>query len=111
MGHHSLQIELERCPDSRHRQALLDRLEHCEVVSHHEVGFPGEQELHAIDLRPAHLDRRIEPSPFIEPGRLGLIEPAVLGLCKPAREKGDFVGRGSRRDQESAHPNRCRDGP
>ena len=93
VGHDSLQIELERRRDGDDREALLQHLEDLEIVAHHEVGLAGQQELHAVDLRAAHLERDIEPSLLVKPGRLGLIEAAVLGLCEPAREKRHLVGR------------------
>ena len=85
---------------------LLQRLEHLEIVAHHHVGLAGEQELHAVHLRAAHLDGDVEPGLFVEPGRLGLVEPAMLGLGIPAGEKGDLVRRQRRRRQRDNASNR-----
>ncbi len=94
MGHHALQVELERGADRDQGKALLQRLEHLEVVAHHHVGFAGEQELHAVHLGTAHLDGDVEPGLLVEAGRLRLVEPAMLGLGEPARQEGHLVGGG-----------------
>ena len=93
--------------DRHDRQPLLERLEHLEIVTHHEVGLAGKQQLHAVDLRPAHLDGDVEPGLLVEPGRLGLVEAAMLGLREPAGEEGDLVGgMNRRRKQDSTHSDR-----
>jgi hypothetical protein len=71
---------------------LLQHFQDLQVVAHHEVGLASEQELRAVDLRTAHLERDIEPRLLVEPRCLGLIEAAVFRLGKPAGEKGDLVG-------------------
>jgi hypothetical protein len=90
--HHSLQIELKRRPDRNDRQSLLQHLQDLQVVAHHEVGFPGEQQLHAVDLGTAHLESDVEAGLFIQTRRLGLIEAAMLGLSEPTGKERHLVG-------------------
>jgi hypothetical protein len=61
------------------------------VVAHEHVGLAAEQQLHAVDLGPAHLDGHVEAGLFVKPGRLGLVEAAVLGLGEPTRQEHDLV--------------------
>src|SRR5580700_1243943 len=101
MGHHPLQIFLERRADGDDRQALRYSVEDLKVIAHHDIGFAAEQELHAVDLWPAHLDRDIEPGLIVKAGGFGLIKAAVLGLGVPAGEKRYLVGSvgGANREQ------------
>ena len=92
MGHDALKVFLERRRDGDDRQALRDRIQHLEVVAHHHVGFAGEQKLHPVHLRAAHLDGHIEAGLLVNSRGLGLIEAAMLGLRVPAGEKCDLVG-------------------
>ena len=108
VGHDALQIELERGPDGDDRQPLFEHLEDLEIVAHHEVGLAGEQQLRAVDLGTAHLERDVEPGLLVKPGRLGLVKPAMLGLREPTREERDLVGAECRRRphgcaQDSSH--------
>ena len=105
VGHHPLQVVLERGRHGDRGQALLDRLEHLDVVAHDRVGLAREQELQAVDLGPAHTDLDVEAGLLVEAGGLGLVEAAVLGLGVPARQEDDLV----RRPRRPGHRQRQRD--
>ncbi len=107
MGHQALQIVLEGRADRCHRQALLDRLEHLNVVAHQDVGLTRDEQLHAVDLRAAHLDGDVEALLLIEACCLRLVEAAVLGLGQPAGQERDFIGRGSLCAQPQPELNSC----
>ena len=87
---------------------LRDRVQHLEVVAHHDVGFAGEQQLQAVHLRAAHLDRDVEAGLLVEARGLRLVEAAVLGLGVPAGEEGDLVGGVRGAGEQRREPQRWR---
>jgi hypothetical protein len=97
-------ILLERRTHRHHRQVLLHQLDGLQVVAHHQVGLPGEQQLHHVDLRPAHADFDVEPVLAIRSLGHRLIEAAVLGLRQPVGQEHDLgraLGRGERRSDRA----------
>ena len=58
--------------------------------------WPGGEQLQAVDLRAAHLDRDIQAVLLVDAFRHGLVEAAVLGLREPVgREDDAFRGLGA----------------
>src|SRR6201999_880301 len=57
-----------------------------------DVGLTAGEELQAVHLRSAHLDRYVQPGFLIQAGRFRLVEAAMLRLGEPTGQEGDLGG-------------------
>ena len=88
-------VLLERRGDRRQRHVLLDRRQHLQAVGHRDVELAGGEQLQAVDLRPAHPDRDVEPVLPVRAFRQRLVEAPVLRLREPVGGEHDAILRGA----------------
>ena len=71
VNHQRLGIFLEKCRDRHQWNTLIHRIEGLKGIAHDEIHCTTHQQLHVIDLGPAHPDGDIETVFLVDPQSLG----------------------------------------